>query len=115
LTPFIGSLLNAALPSLGKDLNLDAIGLNWIVISYLLSTANFLLPFGKISDIYGRNNIFFIGAALFSIFSALCVFVKSFTFMIFFRIFKGIGSAMIFSSSSASLVSFFLLKKEEKL
>ncbi|MFO7996464.1 MAG: hypothetical protein R6U93_04875, partial [Dehalococcoidia bacterium] len=43
-----------ALPSIGKDLSLDAVTLGWIATAYLLSSAVLLVPFGRIADIYGR-------------------------------------------------------------
>ena len=52
LTPFMGSSVNVALPSIGKDFKIDAIILSWIATSYLLSSAIFLVPLGKLADIY---------------------------------------------------------------
>ena len=58
LTPFLGSAINLALPSIGKDLNASALGLGWIASSFILSSAIFLLPFGRLADIVGRKKIF---------------------------------------------------------
>lgn len=49
LTPFLNSAVNLALPSIGKDLHADAIGLGWVISSFLLSSAIFLLPFGRLA------------------------------------------------------------------
>ena len=67
LTPFMGSALNVALPSIGKDFNADAISINWIASAYILTTAIFLLPSGRIGDIIGRKKIFTYGIICFTI------------------------------------------------
>ena len=65
MTPFMGSAIYVALPTIGKDLGADAVQISWISLSYLLAAAMFLVPFGRISDIYGRKKIFTRGMALF--------------------------------------------------
>ena len=64
LTPFLGSAVNLALPSIGKDLNASAIGLGWIMSSFILSSAVFLVPFGRLADIAGRKKIFTAGPGI---------------------------------------------------
>jgi MFS family permease len=59
LTPFMSSSINVALPSIGKELGLDAILLSWVSSAFLLSAAVFLVPLGKLADIFGRKKIFF--------------------------------------------------------
>lgn len=54
LTPFMGSSINIALPSIGKEFAMDAVLLSWVATSYLLAAAMFLVPFGKIADIHSR-------------------------------------------------------------
>lgn len=63
LTPFMGSAVNIALPSIAADFALDAVSLSLVASSYLLGTAIFLVPFGRISNIYGRRPVFTIGVA----------------------------------------------------
>ncbi|RLI23816.1 MFS transporter, partial [Candidatus Bathyarchaeota archaeon] len=107
LTPFMGSSVNIALPSIGKDLRMDAITLSWVTTSYLLTSAIFLVPFGRIADIYGRKRIFISGILLYtasSFFSTISVSAES---LIFFRVLQGIGGAMIFSTGTAILISVF--------
>ena len=54
LSPFGISSVNIALPSIEKEFLMDAILLSWVTTAYFLSSAMFLVPFGKIADIYGR-------------------------------------------------------------
>jgi len=107
LTPFTGAAVNLALPAIGKEFNINAINLNWIVSSFILSTAIFLLPFGRLADIAGRKKIFFTGILLFTVSSSLFIFVRSFSFLITLRIIQGVASAMIFGTSLAILTSIF--------
>lgn len=107
LTPFDGSAINIALPSIAHEFQMDAIHLTWISMAYLLSAAVFLVPFGKIADIYGRKKIFFYGIIVFTIASFLMTTVQSTFMLIVFRILQGLGSAMIFGTAIAMITSVF--------
>jgi EmrB/QacA subfamily drug resistance transporter len=107
LTPFLGSAVNLALPSIGKDLNANAIELGWVISSFILSSAIFLLPFGRLADIIGRKKIFSLGILLFTISTFFILFSGSITYLIVFRIFQGLSSAMIFGTSLAIITSVF--------
>jgi multidrug resistance protein len=107
LTPFLGSAVNLALPSIGKDLNASAIGLGWVISSFILSSAIFLLPFGRLADIIGRKKVFTAGILLFTVSTFLIIFSKSITSLIILRIFQGFSSAMIFGTSLAIITSVF--------
>src|SRR5674536_87027 len=71
LTPFLTSAVNLALPSIGNDLHANAINLGWVISSFILTSAIFLLPFGRLGDIIGRKKIFTIGIVLFTISTCL--------------------------------------------
>ncbi len=104
-TPFMFSGMNVALPTLAKEFNLDAITLSWVVSAYALSAAIFLIPFGRLADIYGRKKIFLMGLIIFNLFSLLIVFAPSALFLILLRAIQGVGGAMIFATSTAILIS----------
>ncbi len=61
LAPFMGSSLNIALPSIGRQFHADAVTLSWVATGYLLAAAVFLVPFGRFADIVGRKKIFIAG------------------------------------------------------
>jgi len=107
LTPFLGSAINLALPSISKDLNASAIELGWIASSFILSSAIFLLPFGRLADIIGRKKIFSWGILLFTVSTFLIIFSWNFHSLLIFRIFQGISGAMIFGTSLAIITSVF--------
>ncbi len=107
LTPFDGSAVNIALPSIGTEFHMDAISLSWVATAYLLSSALFLVPFGKIADIYGRKKIFLYGIAIFTAASFLMTLVLSSQMLLMVRIIQGIGSSMIYGTAVAILTSVY--------
>jgi len=107
LTPFLGAALNVALPTIGEEFEANAIHLNLIATVYLLSTAMFILPFGKLGDIVGRKKIFSYGLIVFLVSTVMGALSPSMTFLIIFRVLQGIGSAMIFGTAVAILTSIF--------
>ena len=107
LTPFMGSSINIALPSIGKEFAIDAVLLSWIATAYLLTAAIFLVPFGRIADIHGRKRIFTYGIVIFTVSSLLSAISTSAIALIAFRVLQGVGSAMIFGTSMAILTSVF--------
>lgn len=107
ITPFDGSAVNIALPVIGAEFSMDAISLSWIATAYLLASAVFLVPFGKIADIYGRKKVFLYGIAIFSISSLLMTMVPSTRMLILIRVLQGVGSAMIFGTGVALLTGIF--------
>ncbi len=107
LAPFMGSSINIALPSIAKEFVMDAVSLSWVATSYLLATAVFLVPFGRIADIHGRKRIFTYGISIYTVSSILSAISTSAVMLISFRILQGIGGAMIFGTGVAILTSVF--------
>jgi EmrB/QacA subfamily drug resistance transporter len=105
LTPFTLSSVNIALPSIDKELSLTAVELSWVATAYLLASAVFLVPFGRIGDIYGRKKIFLIGIIIDAIATLLCLLAHSGIVLIIFRALQGFGSALIFGTGVAILTS----------
>jgi len=107
MVPFIASAINLALPSLGAEFHCSALLLSWVVTSYILASAAFLLPFGRLADIIGRRKVFIAGVSLFSLFSLLCGLSGSVYFLIVCRSLQGIASAMVFGTAMAILSSVY--------
>ena len=115
LTPFMGSSTNIALPSIGREFAIDAVLLAWIPTSYLLSATVFLLPFGRIADIYGRKRIFTYGIFIYTISSLLVATSTSAIMLILLRIPQGIGGAMIFGTGVAILTSVYPVEERGRV
>lgn len=107
LTPFTGSSVNVALPSIGQEFSMDAILLSWVPTSYILASAMFLVPFGKLADIYGRKKIFLYGVFTYTLSSFFSAISTSAIMLICFRVIQGIGAAMTFGTGVAILTSVF--------
>ena len=66
------TVVNVALPSIGRDLRAGVAGLQWTLDGYVLTLAALVLAAGSLSDIYGRRRVFTLGTAVFVAASALC-------------------------------------------
>lgn len=115
LSAFMGASINIALPGIAKDFSLSAVGSSWVVMSFLLSTGIFLIPFGKIGDIYGRKKIFLIGIIVFTFSSLCCAFSFHEYMLITFRFVQGIGASMMMSTAMAIITSAFPAKDRGKM
>lgn len=107
ITPFIGASVNLALPKISEDFGLNAVGMSWVAMSYLLSSAVFLVPMGKLADIVGRKRIFFWGNIILVVSSFFCAISPTGAFLITFRVIQGLGSSMVFATGIALITSVF--------
>ena len=119
ITSFLGSFLvssvNLALPTIGKDLNIGAISLSWIITALLLASSMFLLPVGRWADVNGIKKVYKTGVVIFSITTLLCGISPSGGFLIVFRFLQGIGAAMTASTGTAILVTVFPPKQRGRV
>ncbi len=107
LTPFMSSAVMVALPSIERELGMDAITLNWVGTSFLLAAAVCLVPFGRIADIVGRKKVFSYGIGIFTVASLLAAVAPSAWLLIVFRVLQGMGTAMVTSNAIAIPTSVF--------
>ena len=107
MQPFMISAVNVALPAIQAEFSADAVILSWVATSFLLAMAVFLVPFGKVADIYGRKKIFRHGVILFTLASLLAIFSVSIKVLILMRVLQGIGAAMFVTTGMAILTSVF--------
>ena len=105
LTPFMGSAVNVAVPAISQEFAMTATTQPWISNSYLIASLTFLLPFGRLADIYGRKKIFTWGIVVFTVFSLLTAFSNSTEMFFAFRALQGVSGAMILGTSVALLTS----------
>ena len=113
--PFMASAVNIALPTIQKELSLNAITLGWVATAYLLSSATFLVPFGRIADIYGRKKIFTCGVVIFTLSSVFAGIADSAIMLISCRVFQGFGGAMLAGNSVALLTTVFPANERGKV
>ncbi len=104
---FLISSVNIALPAIEKDFGLDAVTLSWVVTSFLLSTAMFLLPVGRWGDLTGIRRLYKTGMVIFAVSSLLSGFATSGYWLIAMRFLQGVGAAFSGTTGTAILVSAF--------
>jgi EmrB/QacA subfamily drug resistance transporter len=107
INPFLGAAINVALPSISEEFSMGAIGISWVSMAFLLTSAVFLVPLGKLADIKGRKRIFLLGNVLIALSSILCALSSSGDMLILFRAVQGIGSAMVFGTGMALITSVY--------
>ena len=115
LTPFMVSSVNIALPTIGAELSMGALALSWVTTAYLLCSAVFLIPLGKIADTYGRKRVFFWGTVIATLSAAFSALSANGTQLIVSRILHGIGAAMVFGTSIAMLTSVYPPQQRGKM
>jgi EmrB/QacA subfamily drug resistance transporter len=114
INPFLGAAINIALPAISEEFSLGAVGMSWVSMAFILSSAVFLVPLGKLADIRGRKQIFFIGNIIIALSSILCALAPSSAALIMLRAIQGIGSAMVFGTGIAIITSVYPPKERGK-
>jgi EmrB/QacA subfamily drug resistance transporter len=98
------SIVNVALPSIGKDLNFSQDNLSWVVNAYTLIFGGFLLLGGRLADLLGRRRLFIAGLALFALASLAGGLAQSELWLIIARAVQGLGAALV-SPAALSIVT----------
>ena len=115
ITPLMLSAVNVAIPVIALGLEMDAITASWVPLAYLLSSGMFLLPFGRLGDMYGRKKMFLSGMTTVTVASILASFSQSAPLLILCRALQGMGAAMLFGTGIAILSSVYPPEKRGKV
>jgi Major Facilitator Superfamily len=89
------TIVNVALPSIQRELDVSTVDLVWTINAYVLALASLILVGGTLDDRYRRKRIFVLGFVVFTIFSAACALATSDSMLIAFRAFQGVGAALL--------------------
>jgi EmrB/QacA subfamily drug resistance transporter len=106
------TVVNVALPVLGRELHAGMAGLQWTVDAYLLTLTALLLCGGSLGDALGRRNVFVAGLAWFAIASAACGLSPSIGALVAARAVQGAGAALLVPGSLAVLRSSFSAEEQ---
>ncbi len=101
------TIVNVALPSIGRDLRFSPTDLAWVVNAYLLTFGGLLLLGGRIGDVFGRRRTFAVGIAVFTSASLLAGVAPSEAWLIVGRALQGIGASLATPSTMALLATNF--------
>ena len=102
-----GSVVNVALPDVGRALHADAGDLQWLVNAYLLPLSALLLLGGAAGDRFGRRRLLIAGTILFATASLACALAPNLSSLLAARGFQGVGAAMLMPNSLAILGATF--------
>jgi EmrB/QacA subfamily drug resistance transporter len=101
------TVVNIALPVIGREFHTGISALQWVMTSYILTLAAFLLIGGSLGDRFGRRKVYLIGIVWFALASAACGFAPSVVALIITRVLQGVGAALLTPGSLAILEASF--------
>lgn len=101
------SILNVALPHIGRDLGFETSTLQWIVTSFALCAAGFTLFFGRVADLFGRKRLFLIGIVLLGVSSLAGGLATEPVLLIVARVGQGIATAMVTPAALSLMTTMF--------
>ncbi|MDD4389179.1 MAG: MFS transporter [Eubacteriales bacterium] len=107
LTTFTGSAIILSIPNISSEFSVSAAAVGWIVTIYTLVASSFAVPFGRIADLTNRKNVLVIGLAVFALGCVMSIFAGSMAHILISRGIQAFGSAMIFATNQAILISEF--------
>jgi EmrB/QacA subfamily drug resistance transporter len=107
------SIVNVALPSIGRALDFSQDDLSWVVNAYTLTFGGFLLLGGRMADLLGRRRMFMTGLVVFSLASLAGGFAQSEAWLIVSRAAQGLGGAIV-SPAALSIITTTFADGEER-
>ena len=106
------TIVNIALPAIGRDLHASVAGLQWTVDAYALVLASLLMLSGATADRVGRRRVFQIGLGVFTAGSALCSLAPGLGWLIAFRMLQAVGGSMLNPVAMSIITNTFTDKTE---
>jgi MFS family permease len=101
------TIVNVALPTIGRSLHFSESNLQWVVTAYGLTFGGFLLLGGRAADLLGRRRIMMIGLAIFTVASLGAGLATSDGFMIAMRGLQGFGAAVVLPAALSIVMNMF--------
>lgn len=98
-----GTVVNIALPTIGRDLNAGLSAQQWVMLSYSLAVASLYVVSGALGDRYGRWSLFVAGVVAFAAASALAGFAPDTSLLVAARVLQGVAGALLTTNSLALL------------
>jgi EmrB/QacA subfamily drug resistance transporter len=101
------TVVNVALPTIGRHLNASLAGLQWTVTAYTLTLAGLILLGGSLGDRLGRRRVFLTGVIWFALSSGICGLSPDIGVLIAARVLQGVGGALLTPGSLAIIQATF--------
>jgi EmrB/QacA subfamily drug resistance transporter len=101
------TIVNVALPTIGRELHFSETNLQWVVTAYGLTFGGFLLLGGRAADLLGRRRVLMLGLAVFTVASLACGLATTDTFLIAMRGVQGLGAAIVLPAALSIVMNMF--------
>jgi EmrB/QacA subfamily drug resistance transporter len=101
------TIVNVALPTIGRKLHFSETNLQWIVTAYGLTFGGFLLLGGRAADLLGRRRILMVGLSVFTAASLACAMATTDAFLIAMRGVQGLGAAIVLPAALSIVMNMF--------
>lgn len=101
------TVVNVALPDIGRTLDTGPAGLQWVVDGYALALAGLLLAGGTIGDVYGHKRVVVTGLAVFGVASLACGLAPGVGWLVGARFAQGVGAALLLPGTLATISDAF--------
>jgi MFS family permease len=101
------TIVNVALPTIGRKLHFSETNLQWVVTAYGLTFGGFLLLGGRAADLLGRRRMMMIGLAVFTAASLACALATTDWFLIVMRGVQGLGAAIVLPAALSIVMNMF--------
>lgn len=100
-------IVNLALPIMVESLHTNFATIQWVVLSYLLAIAAFVLSASKLGDMFNKKRLYMMGLIIFTLSSLLCAIAPTVGFLIAFRFLQGLGASFLSGLGTAMIVEIF--------
>lgn len=114
LTSLMTNAVNIAVTPISRIFGLNVDDGEWLLLAYLLALTSFLMPFGRLGDIFGHRRLFVAGFALMGSADFACVFATNFWLLVSLRFVEGLGAGLLQAVSSAIITESFPSRERGK-
>jgi EmrB/QacA subfamily drug resistance transporter len=101
------TIVNVALPTIGRSLHFSESNLQWVVTAYGIAFGGLLLLGGRAADLLGRRRVFMVGLGAFTAASLAATLARTDTFLIAMRAVQGIGAAIVLPAALSIVMNMF--------
>lgn len=106
--------LNLSIPRMAQDLHDSATNMQWVISGYMLALGAFLIPGGRLGDVFGRKRMLIVGLSIFGLAAVLCGTASSTEVLVAFRVVQGMGAAIAFPICIAVVTAAFPAERRKR-